>query len=62
MTDSNPQDRKEGRGPTSAVAYGVVFGIIVGTVVFVFTQNVLWLSMGVALGIVAGAAFQANRR
>ncbi len=62
MTDSNPQDSKEGRGPTSAVAYGLVFGIIIGTVVFALTQNAFWIAIGSGLGIVVGAAFQANRR
>ncbi len=61
MTNSNPQDPKEERGNTPAVAYGVVFGIIIGTVVFAVTQNVFWIAIGSGLGIVVGAAFQANR-
>ena len=62
MTDSNPQDPKERRDNTPAVAYGLVFGIIIGTVVFALTQNVFWIAFGSGLGIVVGAAFQANRR
>lgn len=51
-------DPKEGRDNAPFVA----FGIIIGTVAWVFTQNVLWLGIGLVLGIVVGAAFQANRR
>ena len=62
MTDSNPQDPKEERDNTPAVAYGLIFGIIIGTVVFAVTQNVFWIAIVSGLGIVFGAAFQANRR
>ena len=64
MTDSKPQDPREERGATSAVAvaYGLVFGSIIGTMVFALTLNVLWIAIGSGLGMVVGAAFQANRR
>ncbi len=61
MTDSNPQDPKEERDATSAVAYGLVFGIIIGTVVFALTQNAFWIGIGSGIGIAVGAAFEANR-
>ena len=62
MTDSNPQDPKERRDNTPAVSYGLVFGSMIGTVVFALTLNVLWIAIGSGLGIVVGAAIQANRR
>ena len=33
-----------------------------GTVVFAVTQDVFWIAIGSGLGMVVGAAFQANRR
>jgi hypothetical protein len=61
VTDSNPQDPKEERDTTSAVAHGLVFGIIIGTLVFALTQNAFWIGIRSGIGIVVGAAFQANR-
>ncbi len=57
-----PKDLKGWLDSMRPVSNGVAFGIIIGTVVFALTQNALWLGMGIALGIVVGAAFQANRR
>jgi hypothetical protein len=62
VTNSNLQDAIERRHNTPAVAFSLVFGIIMGTVVFAVTQDVFWIAFGSGLGIVVGAAFQANRR
>ena len=62
MTDSNPQDPKERRGNTPFVAFGIIIGATLGTVVFAVTQNPVWIGIVSGLGIVFGAAPQANRR
>ena len=62
MTDSNPQDPKERRDNTPFVAYGLIFGTIIGVVVFAVTQNPIWIGIFSGLGVVVGAVLQANRR
>ncbi len=44
MTDSNPRDPKERRGNTPFVAFGIIIGASLGTVVFAVTQNVFWIA------------------
>ncbi len=56
------RDLKDWFDSMRPVAYGVSFGIIIGSVVFAITQSVLWLGLAVSFGIVVGAAFQANRK
>ena len=62
MTNSNPQDPKERRGNAQFVAYGLIFGTIIGVVVFAVTQNPIWIGIFSGLGVVVGAVLQANRR
>lgn len=62
MTDSNPQDPKERRTPTSLVAFGIIIGSSVGTLLFLFTRNAIWLAILPGLGFVVGAILEANRR
>ncbi len=40
-----------------AVAYGVGFGIIVGSVAFAITQNPIWVGLGIPFGAALGIAF-----
>ena len=51
---------------TQTVAYGVGFGIVVGSVVFAITQNPVWIGVGIpfgaALGIAFGEVLQKNRQ
>ena len=60
------RDPKEGRDNTPAVAYGVTFGIVLGSVVFALTEDPLWIGIGIpfgaALGIAVRAVLQADRR
>lgn len=62
MTDSNPQDPKDGGSNIPFVAFGIMIGASLGTVVFAVTQNPVWIGIVSGLGIVFGAALQANRR
>ncbi len=62
MTDSDPQDPKERRDNTPFVAYSLIFGTIIGVVVFAFTQTPIWIGIFSGLGVVVGALLQANWR
>ena len=62
MTDSNPQDPKERRTPTSLVAFGIIIGSSVGTLLFLLTRNAIWIAILPGLGLVVGAILEANRR
>ncbi len=61
MTNSNRQDPKERRGNAQFVAYSLIIGTIIGVVVFAVTQNPAWIGIFSGLGVVVGAAFEANR-
>lgn len=61
MTDSNPQDPKEGASNTPFVAFGIIIGAGLGVVVFAVTKDPFWIAMVPGLGIVVGATLQANR-
>ncbi len=62
MTDSNPQDPKEGGSNTPFVAFGIIIGAGLGAVVFAVTQNPIWIGIFSGLGVVVGAVLQANWR
>ena len=62
VTDSNPQDPKESSSNTPFVAFGIIIGASLGTVVFAVTQNPVWIGIISGLGIVVGGVLQANRR
>jgi hypothetical protein len=62
VTDSNPQDPKEGRGDAPFVAFGLIFGASLGVVVFALTQNPIWIGILSGIGMVVGAVLQENRR
>ncbi len=61
-------DPKKGRDNilAQAVAYGLIIGAIVGSVVFALTQNPVLLGiapgLGLVVGIIVGTARQANRQ
>ena len=61
MTHSDSQDSKEGRDNAPVVAPGIIRASL-GFVVFAVTQFPVWLGIGPGIGIVVGAALQANRR
>ena len=62
MTDTSPQNAKERHGNAPFVAFGIMIGASLSVVVFAVTQNPVWIAIGSGLGIVVGAALQANRR
>jgi uncharacterized membrane protein YczE len=47
-------DRREWRSVTLGIA--IAFGVGLGTVVFAFTGEAIWIAIGPALGVVVGAA------
>ncbi len=61
MTHPDPQDSKESRDNAPFVAFGIIRASL-GLVVFAVTQYAVWLGIGPGIGIVVGAALQANRR
>ncbi|WP_131106051.1 hypothetical protein [Ornithinimicrobium sufpigmenti] len=42
--------------------YGLIFGMMLGTVLFVLTDEVLWLAIGMPLGMAVGVGFDSSRR
>jgi len=48
---------KENRFNTLAIAYGVGFGIVIGSVVFAITQNPVWIGIGIPFGAALGIVF-----
>ncbi len=40
-----------------AVAFGVAFGIVVGSVAFATTQNPIWVGIGIPFGAALGIAY-----
>ena len=68
MTDRSPQggsDQQPDKRPTRefGITWGVVLGAAVGTALGVALDNFgLWLPIGIAIGLVMGAAEEANRK
>ena len=48
--------------PTRFVAFGILIGINIGAVLLAITGNTIWLAILPGLGLVVGAALEANRR
>ncbi len=55
------QDPKEDRSPASIVAFGLIIGSSIGAVLLSITGNAIWLAILPGLGLVVGAALEANR-
>ncbi len=55
------KDLKESRDPASFVAFGLIIGSSVGAVLFAITGNTIWVAILPGLGLVVGAALEANR-
>lgn len=55
--ESGAEDRSKYPGLT----YGLIFGMVLGTVLFVLTDEVLWLAIGMPLGMAVGVGFDSNR-
>ena len=68
MTDRSPQgesDQQPDKRPTRefGITWGVVLGAAVGAALGVALDNFgLWLPIGIAIGLVMGAAEEANRK
>ncbi len=58
-TTTHPNERVDG---SSAIALGVVFGTVLGSIVFALTQDPVWMGLCVSFGIVGGAVLQTNQR
>ena len=65
----HPNDGADGKTPpakddtidNTRMVYGMVFGMLAGTVIFMLTDNVLFLTMGMMVGLVAGLVFPGSR-
>ncbi len=55
------KDVKESRDPLF-VAWGIIIGINIGAVLLAITGNTIWVAILPGLGLVVGAALEANRR
>ncbi len=54
------KDVKESRDPLF-VAGGIIIGINIGAVLLAITGNTIWVAILPGLGLVVGAALEANR-
>ncbi len=55
------KDPKEGPGPASFVAFGLIIGSSLGAVLLAITGNAIWLAILPGLGLVVGSILEANR-
>ena len=63
-----PMDREAAETETekdsdhNGLTYGMIGGMMLGTVLFVLTDQVLWLAIGLPLGLAVGSLLDSNRR
>jgi len=59
MNDQAPEEGKDGGGPSLAlaIAFGLMFGTLLGSVVFALTGQVLWMGIAPSFGLLAGLIY-----
>lgn len=57
-TETEPEEDSDHNGLT----YGMIGGMMLGTVLFVLTDQVLWLAIGLPLGLAVGSLLDRKRQ